>query len=217
MTPPTSTSIDRLRWRLFCAIVGIYHLPPSLEAILDQALGILSQRDLEVLKRRFGFYDHPCTLKETGAMLGVTGARVRQIENHALHRLRHLFGRQCRSQLSREDITSKEVVMDTVKVNAELESIEADLHRRGLEYGPGGDLVDVTTPWAMGAVVFASKSKPMADLSAKLAQAMFGNDPRKGVCAVCGKPIAGFRDEASRREYSISGMCQECQDAIFSR
>jgi len=106
--------------------------------------------------------------------------------------------------------------MDTEKVNTELESIETDLHRRGLEYGPGGNLVDVTTPWAMGVTVFASKSKPMADLSTKLARAMFGNDPRKGVCAVCGKPVTGFHDEASRREYGISGMCQECQDAIFT-
>lgn len=31
----------------------------------------------------------------------------------------------------------------------------------------------------------------------------------------CGKPITEFRDEASRREYGISGICQNCQDSIF--
>lgn len=31
----------------------------------------------------------------------------------------------------------------------------------------------------------------------------------------CGKPITGFRDELSRKEYGISGFCQDCQDSIF--
>ncbi len=31
----------------------------------------------------------------------------------------------------------------------------------------------------------------------------------------CGKPIDGFRDELSRKEYRISGMCQTCQDKVF--
>jgi hypothetical protein len=42
----------------------------------------------------------------------------------------------------------------------------------------------------------------------------------KGLCANCGEKILGeseeFRDEISRVEYTISGMCQKCQDAIFS-
>ena len=36
-----------------------------------------------------------------------------------------------------------------------------------------------------------------------------------GVCVICKKPIAGFRDELSEKEYRISGMCQECQDSVF--
>ena len=32
----------------------------------------------------------------------------------------------------------------------------------------------------------------------------------------CGKPIEGFRDERSVREYRISGLCQTCQDEVFS-
>lgn len=31
----------------------------------------------------------------------------------------------------------------------------------------------------------------------------------------CGKPAANFKDELSRKEYSISGLCQTCQDAFF--
>lgn len=31
----------------------------------------------------------------------------------------------------------------------------------------------------------------------------------------CGKPIEGFRDELSFKEYRISGLCQNCQDSVF--
>lgn len=31
----------------------------------------------------------------------------------------------------------------------------------------------------------------------------------------CGKPATEFRDELSRKEYRISGLCQACQDSIF--
>lgn len=31
----------------------------------------------------------------------------------------------------------------------------------------------------------------------------------------CGKPIDGFRDDLSAKEYRISGMCQTCQDKVF--
>ena len=34
-------------------------------------------------------------------------------------------------------------------------------------------------------------------------------------CPMCGKEITGFRDELSKKEFSISGMCQACQDQIF--
>jgi hypothetical protein len=38
---------------------------------------------------------------------------------------------------------------------------------------------------------------------------------RKGICVSCGKPVKEFKDELSRKEYEISGICQECQDDIF--
>jgi len=31
----------------------------------------------------------------------------------------------------------------------------------------------------------------------------------------CGGPAIEFRDEISRREYRISGLCQKCQDLVF--
>lgn len=34
-------------------------------------------------------------------------------------------------------------------------------------------------------------------------------------CVTCGYPARKFRDEKSAREYTISGMCQPCQDLTF--
>lgn len=31
----------------------------------------------------------------------------------------------------------------------------------------------------------------------------------------CGKEVTSFRDSQSEKEYSISGLCQECQDEVF--
>jgi hypothetical protein len=39
----------------------------------------------------------------------------------------------------------------------------------------------------------------------------------QGNCAACGKPVKGFRDQASRLEHRISGLCQKCQDDTFGR
>lgn len=40
----------------------------------------------------------------------------------------------------------------------------------------------------------------------------------QGLCPSCGEPIGEqfFRDKLSRREYRISGLCQKCQDKVFS-
>jgi uncharacterized CHY-type Zn-finger protein len=35
-------------------------------------------------------------------------------------------------------------------------------------------------------------------------------------CVTCGKRADIFRDSLSVKEYHISGMCQKCQDEIFS-
>ena len=35
------------------------------------------------------------------------------------------------------------------------------------------------------------------------------------LCPICGKKITSFRDARSEKEYTISGMCQDCQDSVF--
>lgn len=50
----------------------------------------------------------------------------------------------------------------------------------------------------------------LADRSESLKQNKCLNPPMG-----CGKPITGFRDTISAKEYSISGFCQECQDKLF--
>jgi len=34
-------------------------------------------------------------------------------------------------------------------------------------------------------------------------------------CVWCQKPAVTFKDELSKKEYTISGMCQDCQDRTF--
>jgi hypothetical protein len=34
-------------------------------------------------------------------------------------------------------------------------------------------------------------------------------------CISCGKNATKFRDALSQKEYTISGLCQECQDDVF--
>jgi len=35
-------------------------------------------------------------------------------------------------------------------------------------------------------------------------------------CAACQGPVTAFSDELSRTEYTISGLCQTCQDIAFA-
>lgn len=39
----------------------------------------------------------------------------------------------------------------------------------------------------------------------------------KNLCVTCSGPATSFRNAISRKEYSISGMCQQCQDDIFGK
>ncbi len=57
---------------------------------IRNALGVLSDREREVLEMRFGLRDgQPHTLEEVGRFFGVTRERIRQIEAKALRKLRH--------------------------------------------------------------------------------------------------------------------------------
>lgn len=46
---------------------------------------------------------------------------------------------------------------------------------------------------------------------------MFGRTSsiEDGLCTMCRNTATVFRDEVSRREYCISGLCQSCQDKTF--
>ena len=51
----------------------------------------------------------------------------------------------------------------------------------------------------------------------------FGEEMAKveaGLCPFCNRPIhpnVEFRDDSSRREYEVSGLCQACQDRMFGK
>ena len=53
-------------------------------------------------------------------------------------------------------------------------------------------------------------SKPIFALMPHLADRIM-----MGVCTYCAITLDDFRDELSAKEYSISGMCQTCQDKTF--
>lgn len=36
-----------------------------------------------------------------------------------------------------------------------------------------------------------------------------------GRCPTCQSEITEFRNDISKKEFSISGMCQKCQDSVF--
>ena len=38
----------------------------------------------------------------------------------------------------------------------------------------------------------------------------------QGKCVVCGGDASTFKDDISAKEYTISGLCQECQDIAFA-
>ena len=57
---------------------------------IRQVLGVLSERERQVLELRFGLLDgQDNTLEEVGRLFGVTRERIRQIEAKALRKLRH--------------------------------------------------------------------------------------------------------------------------------
>ena len=49
-------------------------------------------------------------------------------------------------------------------------------------------------------------------------EAVFGRSSsiENQVCTSCGESAKDFQDKMSRREYSISGLCQQCQDEVFN-
>jgi RNA polymerase primary sigma factor len=63
----------------------------TLQDTLADVLQNLSQREITIIKLRFGLNgEGPRTLEETGKLLGITRERVRQIQEKAIHKLKEL-------------------------------------------------------------------------------------------------------------------------------
>lgn len=60
------------------------------------------------------------------------------------------------------------------------------------------------------------KPRPMTILATEIVYGKSGVEAlHAGRCPTCNAEIEGFRDEVSKREFEISGMCQKCQDVVF--
>ena len=66
----------------------------------------------------------------------------------------------------------------------------------------------------------SDKSPGMEKALDNIFEGMFGRKRTDTIqedkCVICGGEAKEFTDELSRREYSISGMCQKCQDGVFT-
>lgn len=63
-----------------------------------------------------------------------------------------------------------------------------------------------------------AKTPQMQAAVDSLARALFGRDSSDTrTCVTCGQPSGEFRDDLSWKEFTISGMCQKCQDSVFAK
>lgn len=65
-----------------------------------------------------------------------------------------------------------------------------------------------------------SKTPEMNRALDAISSTMFGRKRSEcivsSVCVDCGASVVRFRDRLSTKEFSLSGMCQICQDRTFS-
>jgi RNA polymerase primary sigma factor len=61
----------------------------ELKNSVDGLIGNLTPREAKIIRMRFGFGCDPMTLQEVGDQLGVTGTRIRDIEQRCFRKLRH--------------------------------------------------------------------------------------------------------------------------------
>lgn len=65
-----------------------------------------------------------------------------------------------------------------------------------------------------------SKNKEIQEFLDNMSSDFFGKKrseviESKNECVMCDEPDMNFRDELSKKEFKISGMCQTCQDAFY--
>mgnify|MGYP007094219909 CR=1 FL=1 len=58
-----------------------------------------------------------------------------------------------------------------------------------------------------------TKAQPIEDLLNQLTNRT--EKIKSSACVTCDTPSVIFADELSEKEYTISGMCQKCQDNFF--
>lgn len=64
-----------------------------------------------------------------------------------------------------------------------------------------------------------ARSPEMQNFLDELSSELFGNSLSAavdaGFCVMCSNEAKRFRNPQSRKEFQISGMCQDCQDSFF--
>ena len=65
----------------------------------------------------------------------------------------------------------------------------------------------------------SKKSEGMEKVLEDFSKLTFGRSRKTSIqndtCVSCGEDANEFRDAISKKEFSISGLCQKCQDKIF--
>ena len=65
----------------------------------------------------------------------------------------------------------------------------------------------------------SKKSQPIISLLEEITQTVFGvsrtTSIKQDTCVTCQEDASTFKDDLSRKEFTISGMCQSCQDSVF--
>jgi len=65
----------------------------------------------------------------------------------------------------------------------------------------------------------SKKSESLNRTLDAMSKILFGTTRREsihaGTCISCKKEATEFKDSVSRKEFTISGLCQPCQDSVF--
>ena len=67
--------------------------------------------------------------------------------------------------------------------------------------------------------MFKDKSPQIQEVIDNLSLNSFGRKTStalaQNICVDCGEETKEFKDELSKKEYLITGLCQKCQDYVF--